>query len=168
MSTRLLYRIVTGLLAVAVFVAPVAMLLGPHPATGTTDSMMGLPAYGKFKCALCHTSATPTAVSHDLNVFGEDFLANGRIWDETLALMNSDNDKCLNGFEIGDEDGDGIFDYAGEAIENSNPGDEGDCTIALTKGTWGIIKEMFKSEMPDFLNGDLEYEYHDDWSVHFP
>lgn len=168
MSIRIFHKIVIGAVALALFGVPVAMLLVADPAVGTTDSMMRLPAFGKFKCALCHASATPTAGSSDLNAFGVDFVENGRVWDKTLAMMNSDGDKCLNGFELGDEDGDGVFDYAGDAIENSNPGDEADCSIALTKGTWGIIKDMFKNEMPNYLNEDLEEDSHDDWSLHFP
>jgi hypothetical protein len=168
MSIKILHRIVIGGFIVTLFGAPVALLLQADLAVGTTDSMMILPAYAKFKCALCHVSATPREGSSELNPFGVDFVENGRVWDKTLAMMNSDGDKCLNGFELGDEDGNGVFDYGGEAIENSNPGDEADCSIALTKGTWGIIKNMFKNELPDYLDEDLEEDTHGDWSLHFP
>ena len=168
MLIRIFHKIVIGGLALALFGAPVAMLLDAPPAVGTTQSMMELPAYAKFRCALCHTSSAPTAGSTELSAFGVDFLENGQVWDKTLALLNSDGDKCLNGFELGDEDGNGIFDYAGEAIENSNPGDGADCSIALTKGTWGIIKNMFKNEMPNYLDEDLDEDSNDGWSLHFP
>ncbi|MBP2681917.1 MAG: hypothetical protein H6Q78_1780 [Candidatus Krumholzibacteriota bacterium] len=51
---------------------------------------------------------------------------------------------------------DGTFDYAGAVVEHSNPGDGRDCSIALTQQTWGKIKEVFRSELPDYLDfGDL-------------
>jgi len=55
------------------------------------------------------------------NAFGADFKANDSEWDQTLAMLNSDDDRCLNGFELGDENGDGMLDYPGQAMERSNP-----------------------------------------------
>ena len=104
MSTKSTHRIIGAVIVVLVCLAPMAAFLLPQEAVSTTALMMELPAYSKYRCALCHTSATPETGSADLNVFGEDFLENENIWDATLALLNSDNDKCLNGFEIGDQE----------------------------------------------------------------
>jgi hypothetical protein len=172
MTTKGRHRIgVAGFILAACLAPLAALVLTPDSATSTTDLMSTLPAYQKYKCALCHTSATPIAGSSALNRFGRDFLANEKVWDRTLALLNSDEDKCLNGFELGDQDGDGVFDYPGQVIEHSNPGDGADCSIALSKQTWGTIKEIFRSEIPDYLEGeDLRSgdPSRDVWSPHFP
>lgn len=166
MLARPLHKSILGGFVLVVFLTPLAMLLLPGHLAGTTDEMVLLPAYNKFKCILCHTSATPGVGAADLNVFGIDFRDNGSVWDRTLALLNSDNDKCLNGFELGDKDGDGVFDFTGEVLEHSNPGDSADCSIALTVQTWGKIKEVFRSEIRDFVDeDDLQG---DSWSLHFP
>lgn len=153
-----------------VFLVPMIMLLWPGYVESTTDQMSVLPAYNKFKCGLCHTTAAPTQGNAELNAFGVDFDNNGRVWDRTLALLNSDNDKCLNGFELGDKDGDGVFDYSGEALEHSNPGDSADCSIALTEQTWGTIKALFRSEMREYIEllDEDEGEDEDEWAPHFP
>jgi hypothetical protein len=169
MLTKFTHRMIGAVIVVLVCLAPMAAFLIPQEAVSTTELMIELPAYSKYRCALCHTSATPATGSADLNVFGEDFLNNENIWDATLALLNSDNDKCLNGFEIGDQEGDGVYDYPGEAIEHANPGDGADCSIALTIQTWGKIKDVFSSEMPDYLQDcDLEDDCYSDWRIHFP
>ncbi len=163
------HRIIGAVIVVLACLAPVAALLGPQDAVGTTEFMIELPAYSKYQCALCHTSATPTAGAADLNVFGVDFQNNENIWDATLALLNSDNDKCLNGFEIGDQDGDGVYDYQGQAVEHANPGDGADCSIALTIQTWGKIKDVFRSELPNYLDGcEGDEDCFADWRAHFP
>ena len=167
MFGRPLHRIVIGGFTFVVFLAPVIMLLWPGYVESTTDQMALLPAYNKFKCALCHTTDNPTVADAGLNTFGVDFDKNGQVWDRSLAVLNSDNDKCLNGFELGDEDGDGIFDHPGEAVEHSNPGDSSDCSIALTVQTWGKIKEVFRSEMREYLEL-LEEDDEDEWAPHFP
>jgi hypothetical protein len=113
-------------------------------ALGSADEMIKLPSYTRFQCTICHTVNRPTAGTADLNLFGIDYLGNGKVWNRTLALMNSDGDNCPNGFELADLDGDGVPDEPG-GTENSNPG-ERDCTIALSKQTWGIIKELFSGE----------------------
>jgi len=169
MLTRRLHKVLISGFAAAVFLTPLVMLLWPGHAESTTEEMVLLPAYSKFRCGLCHTSAEPTSGNADLNLFGVDFDKNGRVWDRTLAMINSDNDKCLNGFELGDKDGDGRFDHPGEPVEHSNPGDSSDCSIALTVQTWGKIKEVFRSEMREYLEligeGDAADE---EWSPHFP
>ncbi len=172
MTARGRYRILIAGFVVFAGLAPVAgLLLTPESATGTAGLMTRLPAYQKFKCALCHTSAAPVAGSSALNVFGSDFLANDSGWDQTLAMLNSDDDRCLNGFELGDENGDGRLDYAGQALERSNPADGADCSIALTIQTWGRIKEVFRSEMPNYFEDEDLYRhqrYRDEHDIHFP
>jgi hypothetical protein len=157
MSKKAWHRLAIGAAALAAAVAPLsALLFTPGPAVSTPDLMLRLPSYQKYRCANCHTSAEPSAGSAGLNGFGGDFLENQKIWDNTLAYANSDGDRCLNGFELGDQNGDGTFDYAGAVVEHSNPGDGRDCSIALTKQTWGKIKEVFRSELPDYMDtGDL-------------
>ena len=132
MSEKFIHRIIGAAIVVLACLASLAVFLAPQTAESTAELMIELPAYSKYQCALCHTSANPSAGAADLNVFGEDFQRNENIWDATLALLNSDNDKCLNGFEIGDQDGDGVYDYQGQAVEHANPGDGADCSIALT------------------------------------
>lgn len=157
MSRKAWHRLAIGAVALAAVAAPLsALLLTPGPAESTPDLMVRLPSYQKFRCANCHESAEPAAGSAGLNGFGDDFLENQKIWDKTLAYTNSDGDRCLNGFELGDQNGDGTFDYAGSVVEHSNPGDGRDCSIALTQQTWGKIKEVFRSELPDYMDvGDL-------------
>jgi hypothetical protein len=169
MLTRPLHRIGIGGFALVVFLVPMVMLLWPGYVQSTNDEMTVLPAYSKFKCALCHTTADPSTGDAKLNAFGVDFQANGQVWDEALAMLNSDNDKCLNGFELGDKDGDGVFDHPGEIVEHSNPGDSSDCSIALTVQTWGKIKEVFRSEMRNYLDyiGE-DGPDGEDWAPHFP
>jgi hypothetical protein len=167
MVKRPLHRIIVGGFALVVFLVPIIMLVWPGYVESTTDQMSILPAFNKFKCVLCHTSADPSAGDAGLNAFGVDFDKNGRVWDRELAMLNSDNDKCLNGFELGDQDGDGIFDHPGEAIEHSNPGDSSDCSIALTVQTWGKIKEVFRSEMREYLEM-IDEDEDEDWEPHFP
>jgi hypothetical protein len=155
MSARNNYKLlVAGLVFVAALAPIAAVILAPGAVTGTADLMTRLPAYERYRCALCHTSATPAPGSAGLNSFGTDFQGNDSQWDQTLAILNSDGDRCLNGFELGDEDGDGTLDSTGQTVERSNPADGTDCSIALTRETWGKIKELFRSEMPDYLSDD--------------
>lgn len=128
--------------ALALVGAIVAVL--PQGASSTADYMLRLPAYARFRCALCHQSSTPVAGNAPLNPFGDDFKGNGYRWDDLLALKNSDGDRCANGFEIGDSNGDGKLD-GGSKVEHSNPGVP-DCSISITYKTWGIIKQIFASE----------------------
>jgi hypothetical protein len=131
--------------AVCVFAfAGFALLLLPPKAVGISEYMFRLPTYSKFQCTLCHTVSRPVRGNAPLNPFGDDFKANGDIWSRTLAEMNSDGDKCTNGFELNDMNGDGIPDEPGVS-ENSNPGTP-DCSITLTRQTWGIIKELFSGD----------------------
>ena len=76
-------------------------------AAGTLRSresyMRSLPVYRRYRCLLCHRSATPVS-GQDLNSFGADFKKNGYAWNATLALKDSDGDSYPNGDELGDEE----------------------------------------------------------------
>jgi hypothetical protein len=172
MTAKVTHRLVIAGLVLAGCLGPLAaVVLAPEPATGTPDMMARLPAYDKFKCALCHTTAAPVVGSSDLNVFGVDFQENDSLWNQTLAMLNSDDDRCLNGFELGDDDGDGRIDYPGVNVERSNPADGSDCSIAMTFETWGKIKQLFRSELPNYIEDDhlyYDWVYDREQSPHFP
>lgn len=160
---RTMHRIIFVGSAVVLLALPVVILLSPVPVTSTDTAMRQLPAFNKYQCALCHTTAAPTPDANALNAFGRDFRDNGNVWNPRLAALNSDGDRCSNGFELGDQNGDGIFDGKGTPLESSNPGDASDCTIALTESTWGIIKSIFGNEIQqyqepfeDYLDIDLD------------
>ena len=142
MPRRSIYTWVLSGVAALLVALPVAIVLMPLRADSTTELMARLPAYGRFECLLCHTIAKPTEETSALNPFGVDFKRNGAVWNETLALLNSDGDACSNGFEMGDRDGDGKM-APGNLMEQSNPGNGQDCTVAITLSTWGIIKKAF-------------------------
>ena len=105
--------------------------------------MSKLPVYERYQCALCHTVPEPVIGNASLNTFGIEFHANGDKWDNTLALKDSDLDGFSNGFELGDEDGDGT---ATITTERSNPGDPHDSPSSLNEKSWGIIKKLFADE----------------------
>jgi len=102
--------------------------------------MHSLPVYKHYKCTLCHTSGTPTS-SSDLNSFGADFKTNGFIWNNALAIKDSDGDGFLNGIELGDDLGDGTPDIG---FERSNPGDRFNTPNSIDRSTWGILKSLFE------------------------
>lgn len=104
------------------------------------DYMRSLPVFKHYKCLLCHTSGTP-ASSSDLNAFGVDFKKNGYVWNEALAIKDSDGDGFLNGIELGDDGGDGIPEIG---FERSNPGDRFNTPSSVDQGTWGILKSLFE------------------------
>lgn len=123
------------------------LLATSGPADATETYMLRLPTYTVNACRNCHTSSSPVPSSFELNPFGEDFKLFDYAWSDSLAHRNSDGDKCTNGFELGDEDGDGIPDdplAGGE--ENGNPGDSGDCPVAISGKTWGLIKKIFRND----------------------
>jgi hypothetical protein len=105
--------------------------------------MQELPSSKKFECRNCHLSADPA--SADLNSFGDAFRDNGSRWDATLAAQSSDEDGCTNGFELGDEDGDGTLDDQTLVIngERHNPGMD-DCHLQLNQSAWGELKKLFQ------------------------
>lgn len=155
--------ILGGGIAAALLAIPVLLLVVPAGVESSEEAMANLPAFNKFKCQICHLIAAPTAEDNELNGFGRDFRANGMKWDEALANKNSDGDRCTNGFELGDHDGDGFFDNGADVVEHSNPGDPTDCTIALRQSTWSVIKDIFGSEVQQY-ELDLEEEF----SLYFP
>jgi len=124
--------------------AGLVLVAGAVPTAMATEADMAqLPVVTPFDCLLCHVQASPSTIDYDLNEFGNDFLANGRLWDGTLANMDSDGDGCLNGVELGDADGDGLAD--GNVTElQSNPGMAGDCGgLVIDARTWGALKALF-------------------------
>lgn len=115
---------------------------GPS-AHATPADMATLPVVTPFECLICHVEAGPDPASAALNLFGQDFLASGRIWNADLAALDSDGDGCLNGVELGDADGDGLADGNVETLA-SNPGDPNDCgRLGIDASTWGALKAMF-------------------------
>lgn len=160
MHKKALKRGFFAVIALSFAALPAVLFFLPQPATGTDVMMRTLPAYERFQCALCHTTPTPVVGQAELNVFGVDFLANSAVWDRTLALKNSDGDRCSNGTEIGDRDGDGEFDDGGNRPrENANPGNPSDCTAPIDEATWGIIKEIFSNEFEQYILVEPEWEY---------
>jgi hypothetical protein len=130
-----------GALWLVAAVLTVGAMAGPVRATEADMAL--LPVVEPFRCLICHVEADPTAGSFALNVFGDDFLANGRRWDAALAVMDSDGDGCSNGVELGDADGDGIADGNVSTL-TSNPGEHGDCgELVIDSRTWGALKSLF-------------------------
>ncbi len=110
----------------------------------TDLDMLQLPVSAPNLCLSCHTSSSPSSGDSELNPFGNDFLENGRVWDSNLAQLNSDDDNCLNGVEVGDSDGDGQPD--GNVDEQSgNPGVADECGSGdlVDEKTWDALKAMF-------------------------
>jgi hypothetical protein len=136
------------------------LVVPPQNVAGSEEAMKTLPAYERYRCALCHSNPVPTTEAADLNAFGKDFLDNGQAWNLTLASMNSDGDRCSNGSEIGDRDGDGEYDEPGHRPrENSNPGNPSDCTAPIDPATWGIIKQIFSKEFDEYVLEEPEWDY---------
>ncbi len=124
-------------------VAQLPLALSVPSARATEADMAVLPVVEPFRCLLCHMQANPTRTNHVLNLFGEDFLENGRRWNATLAALDSDGDGCSNGFELGDMDGNGVAD-GNVSVLNSNPGVPGDCgELIIDARTWGALKALF-------------------------
>lgn len=142
-SSRNASRRVTAALA-AVAVAGVATTFGAGAASATTVDMSRLPVIVPNLCLSCHTIGSPTAGNAPLNVFGQDYRANGRVWDSNLAGLDSDGDGCLNGVEVGDSDGDGSAD-GNVTSQAGNPGVVDDCGSGpvVDERLWGTLKAMF-------------------------
>ena len=137
------YGFPTGSLCAATVLA-VCALLSASPSMATDVDMARLPVAVPNLCSSCHVSGQPTAADFTLNPFGEDYLANGRLWDSTLANLDSDGDGCLNGVEVGDSDGDGEPDGNVES-QAGNPGVSDECGSGslVDEKTWGALKAMF-------------------------
>ena len=109
-------------------------------AWASAEHMQKLPSSDRFGCLICHETAAP--LTANLNAFGTAFQSNSSRWDATLAVQSSDADGCTNGFELGDEDGDGKLD-ASLTLERYNPGAD-DCELQITKRAWSELKKLFR------------------------
>jgi len=125
-------------------VLTVCAFLSAGPGLATEVDMARIPVSVPNLCLSCHMIDQPTAITFDLNPFGIDYLANGRIWDSNLANLDSDGDGCLNGVEVGDSDGDGEPDGNVES-QAGNPGVPDECGSGslVDEKTWGALKAMF-------------------------
>ena len=134
----------TGSLATATVLMVCVLLLCGNPAGATEVDMARLPVTVPNNCLACHLVDQPTVGNADLNPFGVDFLANGRLWDANLAALDSDGDGCLNGVEVGDSDGDGEPDGNVDS-QAGNPGVPDECGSGslVDEKTWGALKAMF-------------------------
>ncbi|MGF1467988.1 MAG: calcium-binding EGF-like domain-containing protein [Sandaracinaceae bacterium] len=86
------------------------------------------------RCWICHVSGVGGGTLTD---FGDDFLDNGYVWDQTLAGMDSDGDDWSNGQELGDPFG--VW-TSGSAVTffRSNPGrDVGENEVCPSPGLSG-------------------------------
>lgn len=131
------HSLILGIVLVAAAAALVA------PAGATPADMERLPVFTPFACANCHVAGTPAPGEAALNGFGSDFLDAGRDWTLDLARLDSDEDGCLNGAELGDVDGNGEPDV-GVQEESSNPG-LADCSPAAVNEviSWSALKDLF-------------------------
>ena len=119
------------------------LAFGAGSALSTDDFMKKLPNYERFKCAICHTTSDPQSGNAELNLFGLDFQENDNRWNRDLARKDSDKDTFQNGYEIGDEDGDGTREIV---QERSNPGDVNETPAPIDQATWGVIKRLFEDD----------------------
>lgn len=136
-------ELLTGSLSAASALA-VCAVLSAAPALATDVDMARLPVSDPNLCFSCHTTEQPNSTSFELNPFGGDYLANGRLWDSNLANLDSDGDGCLNGVEVGDSDGDGEPDGNVDR-QAGNPGVPDECGSGslVDERTWGALKAMF-------------------------
>ena len=112
-------------------------------ARATPSLMEELPASSRFRCLNCHTNQDPVVANAELNPFGNAFKDNASRWDEKLARAGADGDNCTNGFELGDENGDGRIEDTRHPEERHNPG-EPDCSLQLKDETWQALKQLFR------------------------
>lgn len=131
----------------AVCVLSVCVFQFAGSALATEVDMARLPVTDPHLCLSCHLVVQPTPASFELNPFGVDYLANGRLWDANLANLDSDGDGCLNGVEVGDSDGDGEPDGNVDR-QAGNPGIPDDCGSGslVDEKTWGALKAMFDGD----------------------
>jgi len=123
-------------------VASLLSLVFASAVSATETYMQKLPATTNFRCLNCHVAQDPAPSQAELNPFGTAFKNNGFKWDATLAAQGSDGDNCSNGFELGDQNGDGVMD-PGVSAERSNPG-QTDCTLQITAEAWSTLKQLFR------------------------
>jgi len=138
----------TGSPSAATVLSVCVLLLCAFQSVGSvlaTDvDMARLPVIDPNLCLSCHMIDQPTPARFELNPFGVDYLANGRLWDSNLANLDSDGDGCLNGVEVGDSDGDGEPDGNVDS-QSGNPGIPDECGSGslVDEKTWGALKAMF-------------------------
>lgn len=120
----------------------VAVVACAWPALATNQDMSRLPIYEPYRCLICHVG-DPGHGSAVLNQFGNDYLANLRRWNASLAALDSDLDGCSNGVELGDVNGDMVIDGNIDRLA-SNPG-AADCGSSHDATTWGELKALFES-----------------------
>lgn len=131
----------------------VILTLGVGVSYATEADMLALPSYTRYGCLNCHNGSGVTqsfvpagAEALKMNVFGVAWLNNGKTWDEILASLNSDNDGCTNGFELGDPSGTWRVGQARPIIpvaDQNNPGNASDCALPLNDQSWGVLKALF-------------------------
>jgi hypothetical protein len=126
----------------SIVVASALILMVVSVANANTTYMSRLPATTTFRCLNCHNVQDPGPSQASLNAFGTAFKNNGFKWDATLAALGSDGDNCSNGFELGDQNGDGVMD-PGVSAERSNPG-QTDCTLQISAEAWSTLKQLFR------------------------
>jgi hypothetical protein len=124
-------------------IVAVLVILCVSAASATEALQADLPLSVPFACLNCHLSDAPSAANASLNAFGTAFFDHGSEWDSYLAGLDSDEDGCTNGAEVGDVDGNGVADGS-VTQESSNPGVAGDCSAStIDASTWGELKAMF-------------------------
>ena len=126
----------------ALLLALLVICAGAPASYATTTFMQRLPVTTAFRCLNCHTVQDPGSANAALNGFGQAFKNNGFQWNTSLASSSADGDNCTNGFELGDENGDGIADPT-VTRERSNPG-QTDCTLQITPQAWSALKTLFR------------------------
>lgn len=127
---------------VRIILSSLLMVCGAAAAGWATPELMQeLPVSSRFACSICHQTEAPTEA--DLNAFGQAFQDNDARWDAELASRSSDADGCTNGFELGDENGDGNLDDATLTAERYNPGRD-DCELQLRDSAWSELKQLFR------------------------
>jgi uncharacterized repeat protein (TIGR03803 family) len=91
-----------------------ALALTAQSTFGLAYFVSRIPNGSIASCSTCHTSG------FGFNPFGRDFRDNNRVWNATLASLDSDGDGLTNGQELGDPDGTGTP-TPGAPV--TNPGD---------------------------------------------
>ena len=94
-----------------------ALVLAAQSAFALSTYRSRVPNGTVFSCNTCHD---PVTGAPDLNLFGNDFLANGHVWNAALANLDSDGDGAKNGVELGDPTGSGT---PTPGAQVTNPGD---------------------------------------------
>ena len=110
-----------------------ALALTAQSAFGLSDLVSQIPNGGVYSCGTCHTSSSAW------NPFGQDFNANNRLWNATLAGLDSDGDGFTNGQELGDPNGTGT---PTPGAQVGNPGDPNSYPGMTQAQTHTVIKHF--------------------------